>query len=121
MYYLSILMGSIGFIGFESLRVYKIIIKGNPLPFERMLKTYCISVLGIIIFCGIAGAIIARENYLLALYIGFSFPTSAKFIFDKGKMSKISKGLDIDDVELINKDSSFINNLYEWFQLMFGI
>lgn len=95
-----IFLAAIGFVGFEALRIYKIIVDGkkNPIPSSKIL--YSFTIIWLSVFSGIVAWAFDLQNRGLALYVGFSLPCSLK-AFMKKELAFTS--VEVDDIETLSQ------------------
>ena len=89
-------LGIVGFLGFELLRIYKIMWHGKKkiAPLANTVL-YCFVLVIVGLFAGCVASAFAGGNALLSLYVGFSIPTNAKAFF--GGLEKQEIG-SVDDI-----------------------
>ncbi len=92
-----ILLSSLGFAGFEGLRIYKRLVDGGDNPIPDPKPVYFFTVLWLTVFSGLVVWALGIENRGLALYVGFSLPCSLKaFLRERLGGAEI----DVDDIEV---------------------
>ena len=113
------LPGIAGFIGYEGLKLYKKSWGGYKIISKSHLPVYLISLIILSLFSAIAAHIFATGNHMLALYIGFSVPTSAEKILQPKSRGK---QIEIDDIVITEKKplEKRLTYVY-WYNLYFKL
>jgi hypothetical protein len=116
--------GLVGFLGYEGLKIYKGIWDGSSFPPKDRIVIYLVSVLVIGLFSAFVAHIVASGNLGLAIYIGFSVPTSAKAILaPKSRKPSEANGIHVDDIALDGPGSSAKSSsrpIAQWYRIYFG-
>jgi len=74
------LYGIIGFIAFESIKIYKKLWSNKRLITKQNMAIYIIIIIVIAAFSGILAQTIANDNKVEAMFIGFSVPNNISVI-----------------------------------------
>jgi hypothetical protein len=117
--------GCLGFILFESLKIYKKIWANKKLiPKDRVLL-YFFSLLGIAILSGFVADYISVGSFGESVFIGFSVPNAIKTMIDPINKSEPNEyqAIEVDDIYLNDqndsKKSRIYNNLKKWAEIIF--
>lgn len=78
----SWILGLVGFLGFEGLRIYKVVLRKRAAVPQKRYGIYAFSIMLLLIFSAFAAEIMAGGNKLTALFVGFSVPNGMKALFD---------------------------------------
>lgn len=77
--------GILGFVGFECLRIYKVLWAGGKIVPSEKPMAYTIILLGISVFSGVIAHAFATGSVPKAMMVGFSVPSGIKAFTDKAK------------------------------------
>ena len=114
------LYGVIGFLGFEGLRIYKVLWADIPIAPHNKKYLYGITIICLSVFSSIVAHAFSNGNIVEALYIGFSVPTGLKALSDKPhrKDKPITDNVDgIDDIEI--RKSNTVSHTLHWLNSYF--
>lgn len=116
----SWILGIVGFIGFEGLRIYKAVLRSRPAIPQKRHGVYVFAVILLIIFSAFAAEIMAGGNKLTALFVGFSVPTGMKTLFDDQtpRNGTAADAVKVDDTKIISV--SPLQGILMWIRAYFS-
>jgi hypothetical protein len=111
----------IGLMGFESLRIYKLLRAGRRSIVRRpQLLAYVITMVLLSIFSGACGYALANGNLGTALFVGFSVPTGIRTLLDNPDSNgPQAPSISVDDFDLDHtrtepEQPSFRHSVIAW-------
>jgi hypothetical protein len=112
---MDFLYGMVGFIGFESLRIYKLLCAGLPITPHNRKRLYGMTLVCVAVFSGVVAHAFAQGNIIEAIYVGFSVPTGLKTLLEnpRRRHQKI-----VDDIEIQKPTGA--SRLLHWADDYFG-
>lgn len=118
----SWILGIVGFIGFEGLRIYKAVLRKRAAVPQNRYGIYAFSITLLLVFSGFAAEIMAGGNKLTALFVGFSVPTGMKALFDdqmpRNGTGPTAEAVKVEDTKIINL--SPMQGIWIWVKTYFS-
>lgn len=115
---MTFLYGLLGFVGYEGLKFYKRSWDNKTLIAKTHLKAYIFAFITVGLFASVVSHLLSDGNNAIAIYIGFSLPTSAeKILSPKGSSGEIY----VDDIYLNSNLKTDSNVKYSFLKKIFKI
>jgi len=108
------LYGLIGFLGFEGLRIYKLLWANRPIVPSKRAFLYSITLICVATFAGFVAQVFANGNMAEAIYIGFTVPTGLKALCENPRQQTETL---VDDIKV--RKIGVIRQFMDWLESYF--